>query len=346
MGILSNNVDYFGIDVGYTGIRLVQLKKGGNHPSLVTYGHVAVETGLTTSDSPADITKVASIIKQLVKDARVTTKRVVAGLPSSKVYASVITTPVLSHQDLGKAINLQADQYIPMSIKEVKLDWLVLGPGKTPNEQEVLVVAAPNAATQKFVSIFEQAGLELLALEPNAVALARAVVQRNGVAVLVLDVGGFYSDITIVHNNVPKLLRSVNVGGSVFIKAVAQNLGLDMAQAQQFTYKFGLTKTKLEGQVLKAIEPSVKQLVDEIDRSTKFFATQNPDVKLEKIVLTGGTMALPELPAYLSTVTGLPVEIANAWVNVGYPAGMQDTLMQLSSHYGVAVGLAERDLLQ
>jgi type IV pilus assembly protein PilM len=345
MGLFDKQVEYFGIDIGSGGIRLVQLKKGGGRPVLVTYGHVATPPGITTSDSPGDITKVAAIIKQLVKDARVTTKHVVAGLSSSKVFASVMSTPVLAHDELAKAIKLQADQYIPMAIKDVKLDWVVLGPGKSPQEQEVLLVAAPNTVTQKYLSIMEQAGLELVALEPNAVALARAVVQPNDLAVLVIDVGSVATDITIVQHNMPKLLRSINIGGSTFVKSVAQNLGLDEAQADQFTRKFGLTQTKLEGQVLKSIKPGLDQLVGEIDKSTKFFASQYPDVKMEKIILTGGTTGLPELNTYISTATGLPVEIANAWTKVGYPASMQDTLMSISVEYGVAAGLAERDVL-
>jgi type IV pilus assembly protein PilM len=288
---------------------------------------------------------VAQALQKLAKDARVTAKAVVAGVPSSKVFASVISTPKLSSADLGKSIRLQADQYIPMAVKDVKLDWYVMGSGKTENEQEVLLVAAPNTVTEKYVSIFQQAGMELLALEPNALALARAVVQPGDLAVVTLDIGSVASDITIVHNNMPKLLRSINIGGTTFVKAVAQNLGLDDTQADQFTRKFGLTQTKLEGQVLKAIKPSLDQLVGEIEKSIKFFLGQYPEVKLEKLVLTGGTTALPELPTYLSTALGLAVEIANAWSKVAYQAQLQDQLMTVATQYGVAVGLAERDLL-
>lgn len=345
MGLLEKQPEYFGLDIGSAGIRLVQLRKASDKPVLVTYGHVATPPGLTTSDSAVDISKVAAIVKQLVKDAKVSTNYVVAGVPSSKVFASVISTPKLGHSELGKAIELQADQYIPMAVKDAKLDWFVIGPGKTEQEQEVLLVAAPNNITEKYVSLCSQAGLELLALEPNAIALARSTVQSRDLAVLLLDIGSVASDITIVQANVPKLLRSVNIGGATFTKAVAQNLGLDDVQADQFTRKFGLTQTKLEGQVYKSLKPSLDLLVGELDKSIKFFSGQYPEVKLEKIVLTGGTTALPELIPYLATAAGLPVEVANAWMKVSYQAQLQDTLMSLSTSYGIAVGLAARDVL-
>jgi type IV pilus assembly protein PilM len=345
MGLFSKEVEYFGVDIGAGTIRLVQLKKGAQKPTLQTYGSVPVEAAWVQGDSPADIPRIAGALKQLVKDAKVSTKYVMAGLPSSKVFSSVISTPKLSHQELGKAIMLQADQYIPMAVKDVKLDWVVIGPGKTEKEQQVLVVAAPNTVTERQVSIYEQAGLELIALEPNAVALARAVVSPGDLAVLVLDIGSLSADITIVQGNIPKLLRSINIGGVSMVRAAAQGLGLDEAQADQFVRKFGLTQTKLEGQVYKALKPVLDQLVEELDKSVKFFQGQYPTIKFEKLVLTGGTTAMPELPTYLSTAVGLPVEIANAWAKVGYAASLQDALMGNATGFGVAVGLAERDML-
>ncbi|HSX41020.1 MAG TPA: type IV pilus assembly protein PilM [Candidatus Saccharimonadales bacterium] len=345
MGMFGSEVEYFGVDIGSSAVRLVQLKRSGSKPGLVTYGSAPIEQAWVQGDSPADADKIAGVVKQLVKDAKVTTKHVVAGLPSSRVFASVISTPKLGANELGRAIELQAEQYIPMSVKDAKLDWVVIGPGKTDKEQEVLIVAAPNSVTERYVGIFERAGLELMALEPNAVALARAVVAPGDLAVLVLDIGSVATDITIVHANMPKLLRSINIGGSTMVAAAAQALGLDAAQADQFVRKFGLTQTKLEGQVLKALKPTIDQVTSEIDKSIKFFNGNYPEIKFEKIILTGGTTAMPELPAYLSTATGLKIEVANAWTKVAYPAQMQETLMGISTSYGVAAGLAERDLL-
>jgi type IV pilus assembly protein PilM len=343
MGMMSHDTNYFGLDIGNTDIRLVQLRKGGAKPALVTYGDIKVPAGLTTSDSALDADKVAGIIRQLAAEARVTTKQVVAGLPSASVYSAIITTPVLSASDLSKAIHYQADQYIPMALDQVKLDWAVVGPGKNDKEQDVLLVAAPNTVAAKYTNIFEKAGLEILALETNATAISRALVAKGpGLAVMILDMGSGTSDLTVVYDNAPRLIRSMPVGGATFVRAVSQNLGLDETQAYQFTYKFGLTQTKLEGQVYKAIKPSLDNLITEIQKSAKFFQDRYPEVKLEKIIVTGSTVALPELTTYLANSTGLPIEIGNAWINVAYPASLQDKLMSLSIQYAVASGLAQR----
>lgn len=346
MGMFSSETDYFGLDIGSGAIRVVQMRAGGGKPALVTYGDVQVPNNLTTSDAAADREKMAAIIKQLVRDARISSKNVVAGLPSSTVFAAVITTPKLTNAELDKAIRYQADQYIPMNINEVKLDWSVIGRSQDDKELEVLLVAAPATAAQKYLEIMEHAGLEIMALEANATAVARALVSPNTqLAVIVLDIGQTSTDISIIYNNAPRLIRSIAVGGLTFVRAVEQSLGLDQAQAEQFTLRFGLTQTKLEGQVLKAIKPSLDSLLAEVDKSTKFFLNRYQGVKVEKVILTGTAAGLPELPTYLSTTTGLPVEIGNAWLNAAYPSSLQDQLMQISSQYAVASGLAQRNFV-
>lgn len=346
MGIFKSDTSYFGLDIGTTAIRFVQLKRSGGNPSLVNYGQIAMPPGLAASDAAGDRDKVAELIRQLLKDKRVTEKNAVVGLPSNKIFASVITTPKLDNAQLSKAIRFQAEQYIPMALDQVKLDYAVVDQSPDGKNLEVLLIAAPNTVVTKYAEIIDKAGLEPLALEANAIAVSRALIQAKTIAAVILDLSTLDSDITIISNQTPRLMRSVPVGGQTFVKAVAQELGLDEAQAGQFTTKFGLTQSKLEGQVYKAIKPNLDSLVGEIKKSIQFFSLRYPGQKLEKLVTTGAASSIPELAAYLATATGLPVEFGNAWAGVSYPSSLQDELAGISHDFAAAVGLAERSYHQ
>lgn len=341
MGLFQKHNEVIGLDIGTSAIRVVQVGPGPK-PSLISFAQGAIPSGLIMSDSKADFSRVSEGISNLLKQHKITAKQVVAGLPSSKVFASVITTPPLSNDQLAKAIRYQAAEYIPMAIEQVKLDWSVLGPTKDGQAQEVLLVAAPNSTVNKYLEIIEGAGLELFALEANAIAASRALVMDNSLGVLVVDIGSYDTDLTIVDGGLPRLIRSVPFGTTVLVKSVGQTLGLTDEQALQFTYKFGLVQTKLEGQVAKAIRPSVDNLLAEIKKSIKFFADRYPDAKLEKLIVTGDAVMLPELPTYLANATMMPVEIGNAWIGVSYQASEQAQLTSVAHQFAVAVGLAER----
>ncbi|QQR52982.1 type IV pilus assembly protein PilM [bacterium] len=345
MGLFVKETDFFGLDVGSTAVRLVQLRRNGVHPALVAYGALPVPANLALSDAKTDQDRVSQLVAQLVRENRVPAKEVVVGLPGSKVFTTVITTPKLDAAQLAKAIRYQAEQYIPMAIDQVKLDWAVVDETKDGKQLEVLLTAAPVSVVEKYVQLLENAGLEPLALETNAMATARALVPVSPSGVMVLDLGSLDSDVSIVLNNTPRLIRSVPVGGLTFVRTVAQTLGLNETQATQFTYKFGLTQSKLEGQVYKAIKPTLDSMVVEIEKSSKYFLGRYPEAKLEKLVVTGAASSLPELGPFLANSTGLPVEFGNAWINTSYPSGLQDKLMALSSEYATAVGLAARGMV-
>jgi type IV pilus assembly protein PilM len=342
MGLFNATTEYIGLDVGSTAIRFVQLRKGSGNPALLSYGSIPMPAGLAASDAPADQTKIAELIQKLLKDSGIVAKSAVVGLPSSKIFTSVITTPKLDDAQLAKAIKYQAEQYIPMAMDQVKLDYSVIGQSPDGANVDVLLVAAPVSTVTKYANVLDLCAIEPLALEANAVAAGRALVTSKDIAVVILDISSFDSDITIIDADVPRLMRSVAVGGTTFVKAVAQNLGLDEIQAEQFTSKFGLTQTKLEGQVYKAIKPSLDSLVSEIEKSITFYKSTRPEAKLEKLVITGTAVGLPELAPYLATATGMPVEFGNAWAGVSYPSASQDQLMAVSSQYAAAVGLALR----
>jgi Tfp pilus assembly PilM family ATPase len=182
-------------------------------------------------------------------------------------------------------------------------------------------------------------------MEPDNMALARSVVAPDALnPQLILDIGSATSDIVVVKDSVPHLVRSIPIGSQNIVRSASQLLSVDNTQAQQFVYKFGLSQDKLEGKVYNAIIGVIDSLVGEIEKSIKFFASRYAGVKLDRIVVTGGASTLPELPLYIANHFAINVEIGNAWRNVSVPSAAQNEVLAVSSHFAVAVGLAERNL--
>ena len=113
MSVLSGARDFFGLDIGTSAIRLVQLRGGGPVKALVKYALVPIDTKVVLSDAKADQQKVANTIKDLIAQTRLSTKNVVAGLPSQKVFCTVADIDMLSKSELDKTIRYQADTLIP-----------------------------------------------------------------------------------------------------------------------------------------------------------------------------------------------------------------------------------------
>jgi type IV pilus assembly protein PilM len=218
--------------------------------------------------------------------------------------------------------------------------------GDSPKDKtkvEVLLSSVPNSFIEQRLDMIESIGLNVIAFEPDNLAMPRAVVPAGTTTPqLVVDMGNLSTDLVITMGDAPRLSRSIPTGTEAIVRSAQQNLNIDDKQAQQFVYKFGVSKDKLEGQVYQAIVGTVDLLVNEIDKSIKFFQTRYPDVKLERIIVTGGASAIPEFPLYVANKFGLNVEIGNAWRNVSFAADRQNELLAVSNQFSVAVGLAER----
>lgn len=345
MSLLSGVSTFFGLDIGTTAVRLVQLRGSGQLKALDRYAYAPVDSKIALSDSKADQQKLAQVIRELISQAGVSTRNVAVGIPSQKVFTTVFDIDALAPNELSKTIRYQADSLIPTPLAESKIDWAVLG--ESPVEKtkvEVLLSSVSNAFVEERLELLESIGLNVIAFEPDNLALTRAIIPPEAVAPqMVLDIGSKSTDLVVCMNGVPRLTRAIPTGSEAIIKSAMQNLNIDVQQAQQFVFKFGLSKDKLEGQIYHAIIGTIDILMTEIEKSIKFYQTRYNNSRIERIVVTGGASALPEFPLYIANKFGINVEIGNAWRNVSFATERQNELLAVSNHFGVAAGLSERE---
>jgi type IV pilus assembly protein PilM len=342
---LSGNDGFFGLDIGTTAIRLVELRGSGDQKSLVKYAYLPLDGMIAVSESKADQQKLAKAVAELVKQAGVSSRNVAVGIPSSRVFTTVADVDRLPASELAKAIPYQADALIPTPLGESKMDWALIGDSPTDKtKQEILLTSVPNKFVEDRLDLLESIGLNVIAFEPDNLAMARALATQDGAPQLLLDVGRRSTDLVVVSGGVPHLTRNIPTGVEAIVKAATQNLNIDDKQAEQFVFKFGLSKDKLEGQVFQAINGTIDLLTTEVEKSIKFFQTRYTGTKIDRIIVTGGASVIPEFPLYVANKFGVNVEIGNAWRGVGYSRDRQNELLAISNQFGVAVGLAERSV--
>lgn len=340
--------DYFGLDLGNSSIKIAQLRELHGRPTLVTYGDIDVPENLIASDAQLDQEKVAEYVKQLATDANVTSRNVIAALPSNASYTAIIKTPKLGHKELDESIRYQADKYIPIPLAQAKIDWAIIGENEEKGELDILLVAAPNNIANKYLNIIQKAGFDLLTLEINSLAIARALTppEDTTTTVMILDIGTVTTDIVILTGQVPKVVRTITLGSKSLRRVISQNMGVDETNADQLMKKFGLQHDKLEGEVFGTIKPLIDHLLDEVGKSVKFLKDSDPNSTVSKIILTGGTSALPGLGMYIANASQMTVEIGNPWSNISYPADLQQSLASISLNYATALGLALRNFVK
>jgi len=339
---LKENIDYFGIDIGSSSLKIVQLKKSFGKYELIAFGSAPLEKGIAQSDSALDQKKVSGEIKKLAHSMHLVTKNAVVSLPGSTIFTTIIKLPKMPENELKKAILYQAEQNIPLKIDDVRIDYQIIGVSENTGEISVMIIAAPKAKTQKMSELIDDAGLDLQAVEVNYMAVSRSL-HANEELYAIVDIGTLTTEITVVQNGVMSLARSVPIGGQVITRAIAQDLNIEEDQAEQFKIKFGVDKERMEGKLFKAAKPIMKNLAEEIDRSVKYYMEEKGQA-IPMAKLTGGGSKLQGLQPFFAEQLGISVVYGNPWNSVVHKPDVTSQLNQNASEFAIAVGLAMRGL--
>lgn len=351
---------FFGLDIGSHQLKLVELKEGNQQFELLTFGHSATPPNTVYSESDVDRKQLAEAIRKLVVETGVGSRQVVTAFPESQVFTRVIEVPELTHQELGNVLKYEAENYLPLPVSDVKLDYTILergiiagdqrpGDGEKNLKMRVLLVAAPNNLIERYYETLRWAGLEPIALETELLSIKRSLIseERKGLTTMLLSIGATTADLCVVHEGRIQLTRSIGTGGEALAKAISQQLGFEMDQAEEYKKSYGLKEDQLEGKIMQIIKPVFDVVVNEVERAVINFQSKNPSRPVRRVVLTGGTAQLPGLVVYLAESLDLEVQIGNPWERVVLSKPEhQEAIKEVEAqvNFAVAVGLAMKDV--
>lgn len=336
----------FGLDIGATTMKLVALNqsKGGYLLSAVISTPTPPKGML--SESPLDQEEMARAIRAAVTQAKIQTPYVNIALPENQVYTRVIEMPVLSDKELSSAIFWEAEQYIPVPLTSVTLDWKVLKRPENPSEQakmQVLMVGAPTLLVSKYEKILSLAGFIPTVIETEILSTLRAlIVGDNFPNTLVVNIGAVSTSLAIVREGIIVFAYSIPTGGQAISRAIASDFGFSIDQAEEYKKVYGVSQEVLNGKIGIATTPILMSIIGEVKKALAFYNEKYKDeTKVQQILLAGGTAKLPGISIFFAQNSGVETALANPWHALSSQQ-IPKTILDSASDYTVAVGLAMR----
>ena len=362
----GGEANFLGVDIGGSSIKMVELANNNGRAQLVTYGFLERSLAGSNAKLIDQPDKTAELLRRVAEKSRVVTKRAITALPAPAVFNAIISLPEILRKDLAStkkvtaAVEWEAKKVLPLPLEEMILDWKVLGSesvlgaaGKGGGEEkiknlQVLLTGAAKEVVQKYIEIFKKAGLNLISLETESFALARSMVGKDKSTVLLVDIGAVNTDISVIENAIPLLNRSVSVGGLEITNGIAKILNVPVEQAEQFKRDLENNTQNLgQGEVLPdVVKRPMQAILNEVQYTINFYLEQpdNKNKKIERIILSGGTASLFNLPKYFTEALNIRTFIGNPWARVIYPEELQPVLESVGSRLATAIGLAMRDI--
>lgn len=350
--ILGNIKLPFGLDIGYTSVRVVQLARKGKLVHLAAYGEAPIKEGVFSHDN-ININELAFAIKQATKESKlneITSKQVVCALPESDVFVKNIQLPKMDDLELKQVVNFEIEKIVPYPIDQLYVDYKKVRQGLGKEKDNIIVVAAPQKLINSYVEALRKAKLETIALDVEPAAVARALIKQNTSekeAYTLIDIGADSSTITIHDYGSIQLTGSTHIAGNEITENLAKKLKLDKKEAEEIKRHVINSNRKLKTELFDStVKPVLTKLSKEVERSMNYYINfmKNPhDIK--KILLSGGNAHLSGMSEFFEDKFNIKTEIGNPWSNVtAYPLKALPRIK--ASLYTTAIGLALRELVE
>ena len=311
----------FGLDVGFSTIKVMQIESTGRKRVVTGYGVASFDPKVITNGVITDIDTVAKAAQELFKNqmnGEVTSPRVAIAIPAARTYNRAIKLPKLDNKELAEAIRLEAEQYIPMPLEELYLDYNVIK--RTDKEIELFVVAVPKKIIDSYLTLSRMLGLEVVAMETTIGAASRLLVEvdRSDVPTVLIDFGSISADITVFDKTLI-VTGTVPSGGDNFTASIAEKLGVSPEEGHVIKTKYGLRHSKRQAEITQALTPVLEQLLKEIRRVIRYYEERyEGNRKIGQIVTMGGGANMPGLSEYMTNALRLPVRMSDPWQHIGF----------------------------
>ena len=251
-------------------------------------------------------------IRQAMEKAGIRTRTAIMAVPRGQATARISAFPPADRSDLERVVGYDLADHIPFPLDQVVVDWQPLGISRgEAGLTDVLVVAVQRDLVREHLRVAEDAGLRPAAVTIDALALddlARRVPREPTGLTVTVAIGARASTINVSEGDRLRLTRSVGLGGQHLTRAIQEDLGLTVHEAEMQKETAGL------GLLAQDPRPSriaawLENLLGEIRRSALSFGP----AAVSSILLAGPEASLPGLKEAIHGEFGAePIRLAAA----------------------------------
>jgi len=340
--LLKQSSNLIGIDIGTGAIKLVEIAWEQGKPILKNVGIKNLPNHIIEDGRIINVQQLTELLSQLLATTHTISKNAVVAVGGRIMFARELLFPTMTMTELGEAIKWDLEKYIPYAVNSYYFDYSIVGQGTTENDIKVLLVASPRDHVDNIITMINNVGLTLVAVDVEPLALYRIFTRAE--KAMVIDIGAFLSQVTVFQNGSPAVIRNIPIGGQNFTTIIMDALQIPFHEAEQIKYQdLFLLQENIEGQyreVKHQMELLVGEFSRDIRRTAEYYQQQNSEVIIDKILITGGGGRLGNFVEYLSTQVDLPTTIYDPLTKLKISNNFDEKyLSQVAPQLGTAIGL-------
>lgn len=352
LGWLGHKVRPIGLDIGHNAIKMLQCAVNGAQVRVVAADKVRFTPEANSNAEKRRQFTVCAIQEMLIRNG-FRNRKVVSCLPNDVLRVKSFRVDA-SGEEIEGVLTRKIAQQFGLDPDKDEISYMVAGDVLQGDEvkTELILFAVDRESIRSHIELLEEAGLNPVGIDTVPCSLFRSFERslrrqedKNIVNVFV-DLGSRYTTVVVGRGKDVSFVKQIPVGSEKFTDQVAQQLGVDGAEATALRSKLGDggSSEGLDAATRQAVLDSMRAVAEELAREIslcfRYYAVTFRGKRPGRAIFTGGGV-------YDSTVLGelkgrLAVEVEVAEPLKGFDltrVNFESDRRGLLSEWAVAVGL-------
>lgn len=328
MGIVMAKIkSMIGCEFSTNEIRAAEIAKIDSTYQIIAMGYIPLEKGIIEEGFIRDFERFQSAFSELMSTGGFRSNNIAIGVNNENVMMRYAAFPKIDNDKLRNMVLLQAQEFIPIPINEMEIDYIIAGESTNEDnmaQYNIMLVAARRQMLESYINYLTAIKYTVTDIDSSLLALCRGIKASNieGKYCLV----NFTDDILnfiVVKGDEISMVRSITIPDRNRF-AVAELFGLNEKtedEADDETDKTDIVRT------------AINFIISETASTVSYYSMQNEE-QIEKIFLTANTPYRDEIVKEMQENIPLSVTVPQMNSNIQ----MQD--MSKANDYAACIGIA------
>ncbi|PID33495.1 pilus assembly protein PilM [Candidatus Saccharibacteria bacterium] len=337
--IFYKNKPLIGLDISKTSIKVVSIDTA----KMLVHGYGSIELDpekMTEELEQSEdylVDKVTELFKNNIT-GKLDSNRVVMGVPTVRTFSRTFSIPSNQEGSIKNAVNLEAEQYIPMPLDSLYIDHQIIKRDK--KQLTVLMCAVPKKFVDSLVNVSRRTGIEIDMIEPGMNAVSRLLkhTEEGNLPTIIVDIGPATTDIAILDGAI-RVTGGISIGGNTLTLDMAKKMDLPLETAHQLKVLNGLSAGPRQAKIASALKPSLGRMVGEVQKVIRYYTDRFPEEsKIEQVIIVGSGSNMPGLGEFFTNELVMPARVASPWQALDF-GQLPPPAKQLRPRFMTAAGL-------
>lgn len=316
-----------GFEVDTAEIRAIELTKSNGAYSVLACGKIPLPAGTIEEGFIRNADEFNKALAELLQNGNFKSSDVVVGVNNENVIMRYASFPKVPEDKLRNMVLLQAQEFIPIPVQEMEIDYVIAGESLNDEEQpvvNVLLVAARRNMLEQLITVLGASKLKVVDIDASVLSVCRGLAPMTvGKKYALLNMTDDILNFLVIKDSEISMVRSITIPerAADAVKSV-----------------FSQETETVPQEDLEAVG---SMLASETNSSVSYYAMQNMAEPIEQIYFVSaardaGTLAKTVADA----VYTIPVDIPTLYTeqNLGLS---QDVVKEFAGCIGLAMQALE-----